>query len=82
MSRMQTTYDLKNRTLERIKKSKLKLKNSRKERDNMLEQTRKQVKVIKPTAQNNGQRDLRVAAYCRVSTDSEDQSNSFLAQVN
>ena len=47
----------------------------------MLEQTRKQVKVIKPTAQNNGQRDLRVAAYCRVSTDSEDQSNSFLAQV-
>ena len=60
---MQTTYDLKNRTLERIKKSKLKLKNSRKERDNMLEQTKKQVKVIKPTAQNNGQRDLRVAAY-------------------
>ena len=47
----------------------------------MLEQTKKQVKVIKPTAQNNGQRDLRVAAYCRVSTDSEDQSNSFLAQV-
>ena len=82
MSRMQTTYDLKNRTLERIKKSKLKLKNSRKERDNMLEQTKKQVKVIKPTAQNNGQRDLRVAAYCRFSTDSEDQSNSFLAQVN
>ena len=47
----------------------------------MLEQTKKQVKVIKPTAQNNGQRDLRVAAYCRVSTDSEDQSNSFLTQV-
>ena len=40
------------------------------------------VKVIKPTiAQINQEKKQRVAAYCRVSTDSEDQSNSFSAQL-
>lgn len=40
------------------------------------------VKVIQPTiAQINQQRKQRAAAYCRVSTDSEDQSNSFSAQL-
>ena len=44
-------------------------------------QAEKQVKVIMPTIGDNAVRKLRVAAYCRVSTDSEDQLNSFLAQV-
>ena len=44
-------------------------------------QTEKQVKVIMPTIGDNAVRKLRVEAYCRVSTDSEDQLNSFLAQV-
>ena len=40
------------------------------------------VKVIKPTiSQINQEKKQRVAAYCRVSTDSEDQSNSFSAQL-
>lgn len=40
------------------------------------------VKVIQPMiAQINQQRKQRAAAYCRVSTDSEDQSNSFSAQL-
>ncbi len=40
------------------------------------------VKVIKPTiAQINQEKKQRVAAYCRVSTDSKDQSNSFSAQL-
>lgn len=40
------------------------------------------VQVIQPTiAQINQQRKQRAAAYCRVSTDSEDQSNSFSAQL-
>ena len=40
------------------------------------------VKVIQPTiAQINQSRKQRAAAYCRVSTDSEHQSNSFSAQL-
>lgn len=40
------------------------------------------VKVIQPTvAQINAERKQRAAAYCRVSTDSEDQANSFAAQL-
>lgn len=40
------------------------------------------VKVIQPTiAQINQSRKQRAAAYCRVSTNSEDQSNSFSAQL-
>ena len=40
------------------------------------------VKVIQPTiAQINAERNQRAAAYCRVSTDSEDQANSFAAQL-
>ena len=40
----------------------------------------KEVKIIKP---KTGDKDelLRVGAYCRVSTDSDDQLNSFFAQV-
>lgn len=40
----------------------------------------KEVKIIKPTT---GEKEdlLRIGAYCRVSTDSADQLNSFFAQV-
>lgn len=41
----------------------------------------KEVKVIKATVRDEKENFLRVAAYCRVSTDSEDQLNSFVAQV-
>ena len=40
----------------------------------------REIRVIKPT-KNNDKEKLRVAAYCRVSTDSDDQINSFIAQV-
>ena len=40
------------------------------------------VKVIQPTiARINAERKQRAASYCRVSTDSEDQANSFAAQL-
>lgn len=41
----------------------------------------REIKVIKPTLGANAERKLRVAAYCRVSTDSADQINSFVAQM-
>ena len=41
----------------------------------------KQVQIIKSTRQKEDEDLIRVAAYCRVSTDSEDQINSFLAQL-
>lgn len=41
----------------------------------------KKIQVIKPTIGTNAIPKLRVAAYCRVSTDSFDQINSFLAQM-
>lgn len=41
----------------------------------------KEDKIIKPTAGKKQENLLRVGAYCRVSTDSEDQLNSFFAQV-
>lgn len=40
-----------------------------------------QVEVILPTVQEQASRPTRIAAYCRVSSDSEDQMNSFYAQV-
>ena len=40
----------------------------------------KEVKIIKPTT-GEKEKLLRVGAYCRVSTDSADQLNSFFAQV-
>lgn len=40
----------------------------------------REVKVIRALSDAENQK-LRVAAYCRVSTDSEDQVNSFIAQV-
>lgn len=41
----------------------------------------KQVQVIKQTKYLDEQDVIRVAAYCRVSTDHKDQINSFLAQM-
>jgi len=44
--------------------------------------TEKQVQIIRPIAEySTNARIQRVAAYCRVSTDSDDQVNSFLNQV-
>ena len=44
--------------------------------------TEKQVQIIRPLAEYSANaRVQRVAAYCRVSTDSDDQVNSFLNQV-
>lgn len=43
--------------------------------------TVKEIKVIKATKQGDLSDRIRVAAYCRVSTDSSDQLNSFYAQV-
>ena len=43
--------------------------------------TVKEIKVIKATKQADLSDKIRVAAYCRVSTDSSDQLNSFYAQV-
>ena len=40
-----------------------------------------QVDIIMPTAISEVERPTRVAAYCRVSSESEDQMNSFYAQV-
>ena len=40
----------------------------------------REIRVIKPNKKDAKEK-LRVAAYCRVSTDSDDQINSFIAQV-
>ena len=47
----------------------------------MINAKTKDVKVIRPTTGLYGDKKLRVAAYCRVSTSSDDQENSFIAQV-
>ena len=44
-----------------------------------MENTARQVKIINPTKRVENL--IRVAAYCRVSSDSQDQVNSFFAQV-
>lgn len=41
----------------------------------------REIRVIKAKKQGNMSGKIRVAAYCRVSTDSSDQLNSFYAQV-
>lgn len=46
-----------------------------------MQQSAKDVKVIRPTKGLYGDKKLRVAAYCRVSTDSDNQGDSFIAQV-
>lgn len=46
-----------------------------------MQQSTKDVKVICPTKGLYGDKKLRVAAYCRVSTDSDNQEDSFIAQV-
>ena len=43
--------------------------------------TKKNVQIIQPTIGLEAEKLIRVAAYCRVSTDSDDQADSFLAQV-
>lgn len=40
------------------------------------------VTVIQPTITNEKAVKIRCAAYCRVSSDSEDQLNSFMAQTS
>ena len=47
----------------------------------MDNKTQKIVQVINPTKLLYSDKRKRAAAYCRVSTDSEDQVNSFVAQV-
>jgi len=48
----------------------------------MENEFRREVFVLKPTCKEEKEKaKLRVAAYCRVSTDSEDQVHSFIAQV-
>ena len=39
------------------------------------------VTVIQPTIAAGQEQKIRVAAYCRVSSDSADQLNSFMAQM-
>ena len=39
------------------------------------------VTVIQPTITEEKSRIIRCVAYCRVSSDSEDQINSFMAQL-
>lgn len=41
----------------------------------------KEVQVIKATKTGEKAEKIRVAAYCRVSTDKDDQLNSFFAQM-
>ena len=43
--------------------------------------SKKEVRIIKATMSQPNRTKIRVAAYCRVSTDSDDQSNSFITQV-
>ena len=48
----------------------------------MTDEKTKIVQVIRPTKEFAGDAGIkRFAAYCRVSTDSDDQINSFLTQV-
>lgn len=42
---------------------------------------KKNVQIIQPTVGLEAEKIIRAAAYCRVSTDSDDQADSFLAQV-
>ena len=42
---------------------------------------KKEVQPQSATREQNSERPLRVACYCRVSTDSEEQETSYEAQV-
>ena len=55
--------------------------NRRLQTDGNLALEQKKVIVIEATQRPESQK-LRVAAYCRVSSDSNDQMNSFMAQLN
>ena len=49
----------------------------------MNEQIKKDIKIIRPKSEYAANSNiLRVAAYCRVSTDSEDQASSFINQIS
>ena len=49
----------------------------------MNEQIKKDIKIIRPKSEYaTNSNILRVAAYCRVSTDSEDQASSFINQIS
>jgi len=39
------------------------------------------VTIIKPTIETESDRKIRAAAYCRVSSSSDDQINSYMAQM-
>ena len=41
----------------------------------------REIKVIAPSKADRLAKKVRVGAYCRVSSDSDDQLNSFFAQV-
>ncbi len=41
----------------------------------------REIKIIQPKGLNSETKKIRVAPYCRVSTDSSDQLNSFFAQI-
>ena len=43
--------------------------------------TKKNVQIIQPTIGLEAEKLIRVAAYCRVSTDSDEQATSYKAQV-
>lgn len=46
-----------------------------------MEQAIREIKLIKPTKGRGDTDKIRVAAYCRVSSDGDDQLNSFYAQM-
>ena len=46
-----------------------------------MEQAIREIKMIKPTKGRGDTDKIRVAAYCRVSSDGDDQLNSFYAQM-
>ena len=46
-----------------------------------MEGKAKRVKIIRATKGEQEYGKIRMAAYCRVSTDSSDQANSFMAQM-
>ena len=52
-----------------------------KKEETIMSAREKEVKIIRPTKEGEDAGYIRVGAYCRVSTDSEDQLNSFFAQV-
>ena len=46
-----------------------------------MNETKKDVRIIRPSIGLDAEKPLRVGAYCRVSTGSDEQADSFIAQV-